>query len=284
VTRTLLLILAVLTAACTTTGSGRPAPARTTTAPSAAAPNTGGPWRASPPAGFEKVTITTQSTVTITSDTLTRTDTLHATLGASYSWTSGAVRKADGQLTDYRVAIGGMAAPSAPPGLKLPRPFSAVATTGTALHFTLPAESSVCTEPALSTVQGLHDAWVALPSQLVVGAEWTDTVTTLSCRDRVLLRGTSVRRFRVRRGEVDEAKRVVVIIERTARGRLTGDGDQFGEKISINGETAGTMQYAFDPVVGRFVRASGTSVLTFSLKSSRRSQAVKQSSAVSVVW
>jgi hypothetical protein len=278
-----LLLLAVLTAACVPGGSRRTTPAKPAPTTAAATPNTTGPWHASPLTGFEKVTITTQSTVTITSDTLTRIDTLHATLGASYSWTNGLARRADGQLTDYRVSIGS-AAPMRPPGLVLPRPFSASAATGAALHFTLPAEASVCTEPALSSVQGLHDAWVTLPSQLAVGAEWTDTVTTISCRDRVLLRGTSVRRFRVRRGEVDEAKRVVVIIERTAHGRLTGDGDQFGEKIAINGESSGTMQYAFDPSAGHFVRAAGTSVLTFSLKSSRRSQAVRQSSVVSVVW
>jgi hypothetical protein len=283
VTRTLLFGLAVFAAACASGGSRRPLPANTTTKPAAAAPNTAGPWRAAPPAGFEKVAITTQSTVIITSDTLTRTDTLHATLGASYSWTSGAARKADGQLTDYRVAVGS-AVPVTPPGLVLPRPFSASAAAGAALHFTLPTESSVCAEPALSAAQGLHDAWVALPTQLAVGAEWTDTVTTLSCRDRVLLRGTSVRRFRVRRGEVDDAKHVVVIIDRTTRGRLTGDGDQFGEKIAISGEASGTMQYAFDPATGRFVRATGTSVLTFSLKSSRRSQGVKQASSVSVLW
>jgi hypothetical protein len=281
--RRLVVLLAALTTACVPGVTRRPAPAPTTTTPAGAGPNTTGPWRAPAPTGFEKVAITTQSIITITGDTLTRTDTLRATLGASYSWTSGAARKADGQLTDYRVAVGA-APPAAPPGLTLPRPFSAVASSGTSMHFTLPAESSACTEPALSSVQGLHDAWVAVPSQLAVGTEWTDTVATLSCRDRVFLRGTSVRRFRVRRGEVDDTKRVVVIIERTARGRLTGDGDQFGEKVAISGESSGTMQYAFDPATGRFVRAAGTSVLTFSLKSSRRSQAVRQNSVVSVVW
>jgi hypothetical protein len=246
--------------------------------------NTAGPWRAVNPAGSERVVLVTTATVVISGDLGVRTDTLHATLGASYSWTGNMPRKVDGQLTDYRVAVG-MDVATVPAGLLLARPFSATALAAVgAMSFTLPSESSVCADPALSSMQGLHDAWVSLPAILSLGLEWTDTVHTVSCRDRVPLRGTSVRRFQVRRAEVEDGRRLVVIIERTARGRLVGTGEQFGEKVAIDGESSGTMQYQFDPTTGRFVRARGTSELTFSMKSSRRNQSVRQSSSLSIAW
>jgi hypothetical protein len=246
--------------------------------------NTGGPWTVGVGAKSEKVTIATEATVVITGDTLVRTDTVRATLAASYTWTGSAPRKVDGQLTDYRVAVG-PAVPAAPAGLKLARPFSATAPpTSGALGFTLPSEASACTDPALSSVQGLQDAWVAVPATLSVGQQWTDTVHTLSCRDRVPLHGTNIRRFVVRRAEVETGQRVLVVIERSTRGKLAGEGDQFGEKVTIAGESSGTLTYLFDPATGHFVRASGTTVLSFSLKSSRRNQSVKQSSVLALAW
>ena len=82
----------------------------------------------------------------------------------------------------------------------------------------------------------------------------------------------------------ENGQRVLVVIERSARGRLTGDGEQFGEKVSISGESSGTLTYLFDPAAGHFVRASGNSALSFSLKSSRRNQSVRQSSVLTLVW
>jgi len=274
----------VLLAGCLSggTGSRTPAPA----APAANVPtlNTAGPWRVSAPSGLEKVAITTTAVVTITSDTAVRTDTVRASLGASYTWTGASPRKVDGLLTDYRVALDtGLAI--TPGGLQLPRPYSAVSKgLSSGMTFTLPAEQTACAEPALSALQALQEAWVEVPADLRVGLEWRDTVRTLSCRDRVPLHGTTVRRFEVTRGEVADGRRVLLIIERSARGRLTGDGEQFGEKVSIRGESSGTMRYALDPGAGRFVRAEGTSTLAFTLTSSRRTQSVKQASRVTLVW
>lgn len=274
--------LAILLSACLPGGSRRPSPSLPAPAPIGTVLNTQGPWRVGLPTGFEKVVIINHAIVVVSGETGVRSDTLQSTLGASYSWTSGATRKVDGQLTDYRVAAGPAVA-AVPAGLQLTRPFSASAHRG-AMVFTLPSESTACSDPALSALQGLQDAWPSLPAILTLGMEWTDTVHTLSCPDRVPLRGESVRRFQVRRAEIQEGSRVVVIIERSARGRLTGEGEQFGEKIAIAGESSGTMIYTFDPLTGRFVRATGNSALSFSLKSSRRNQSVRQNSALSIAW
>jgi hypothetical protein len=261
----------------------RPAPPVPVT-PAAPSPfNTVGPWSLVV-APSQKVTIDTRAVVTIASDTVTRVDTIHATLGASFVWTLPERRRVNGLLADYRVSIGG-AAPMAPAGLQVNKPFSATRTPGGAgLSFTLPAESSACTDPTLSALQGLHDAWLPLPDTLVIGREWTDTVQTLSCRDRIPLRGVVVRRFRVQRAEVEGGTRVVVAIDRTSRGKISGTGDQFGEPVSLDGESNGTLRYIIDPALGRPVRASGTSSLKLSLKSRLRNQAVRQESALTLAW
>ena len=180
----------------------RPAPPVPATPTPHSALNTAGPWTLAV-APSQKVTIDTRAVVTIASDTITRVDTVQATLGASFVWASAARRRVDGLLADYRVSVGS-APPAAPAGLQANKPFSATRTaTRAGLSFTLPAESSACTEPALSALQGMHDAWIPLPDTLRIGREWADTVHTLSCRDRIPLRGVVVRRFRVQRAEVE---------------------------------------------------------------------------------
>jgi hypothetical protein len=277
----LLLGATLVVAGCVPAIIKRPAPP----VPAAPAPrsafNTAGPWTFAA-APSQKVTIDTRAVVTIAGDTMTRVDTVESTLGASFVWTSAAHRRVDGLLADYRVSIGG-APPAAPAGLQVNKPFSAARTsTGAGLSFTLPAESSACTDPALSALQGMHEAWIPLPDTLVIGREWADTVLTLSCRDRIPLRGVVVRRFRVQRAEVEGGARVVVVIDRTSRGRVSGAGDQFGEPVSLEGESSGTLRYIVDPALGRPVRASGTSSLTLSLKSRLRNQAVRQESALTL--
>lgn len=258
-----------------------PAP---TAAPSAVRLNTTGPWRLGARPLSQKVAITTQAVVVIRGDTVVRTDTLQATLGASYTWTAAQGRKVDGTLTDYRVSVGA-ATPAVPAGLSLGRAFSAESGVPKGeLVFRLPSEASACTDPMLSVLQGMHEAWIPLPDTLVVGREWSDTVHTLSCRDRIPLRGTNVRRFRVVRGDVVDGSRVVVTIDRVSRGRLAGEGDQFGEHVSLAGESSGTLRYVLDPVTGSLVRATGTASLAMTLTSSRRKQQVRQESQLTLAW
>lgn len=257
-----------------------PPPAAT---PAKSAFNTAGPW-AFAAAASQKVTVDTRAVVSIASDTVTRVDTVLASLGASFVWASPAHQRLDGLLADYRVSIAG-APPAAPAGLQANRPFTAVRTsTSGGLSFTLPAPSSACTDPTLSALQGLHDAWIPLPDTLAIGREWADTVRTLSCRDRIPLHAVVVRRFRVQRAEVEAGTRVVVTIDRTSRGAISGAGNQFGEPVSLEGESSGTLRYAIDPAIGRPVRASGTSLLKLSLKSKLRNQAVRQESALTLSW
>ncbi|MCX5762378.1 MAG: hypothetical protein NTW72_12905 [Gemmatimonadetes bacterium] len=268
-----------------------------------AGPNLSGPWHVAVSYAPQGVRVATRAVVTISGDpqggaqggvvggvaggVVTRIDTLTAALEATYVVARGGRPRVerprmDGSLTDYRVAVGG--APAAvPAGLSLPRPFSATDSGGAGLGFRVPAEGSACTDPAFSVLQGLHEAWIPLPDTLVMGREWSDTVRTVSCRDRVPLRGVSVRRFRVVRGELQDG-RVVVMIERRAKGQVAGSGDQFGERVELDGSSSGTVLYALDASSGRLLRAAGTSLVELRFKSRRRNQRVRQESELSFVF
>ena len=275
--------LTLVVAACVPAIIRRPTPPVPAVPEPRSAVNTAGPW-AFAVATSQKVTIDTRAVVTIASDTVTRVDTVQATLGASFVWATPAHRRVDGLLADYRVSVGG-APPAAPTGLQVNKPFSAARTAASVgLSFTLPAESSACTDPALSALQGIYDAWIPLPDTLVVGREWADTVHTLSCRDRIPLRGVVIRRFRVLRADLEGGNRVVVTVDRTSRGKISGAGDQFGEPVSLEGESSGTLRYIIDPALGRPVRAVGTSSLKLSLKSKLRNQAVRQESVLTLTF
>jgi hypothetical protein len=221
--------------------------------------------------------------VVISGDPATRTDTLSATLDASYSWARLARRRVSGSLTDYRVAVGINGA-ATPAGLTLARSFVAEEPpAGGSVAFQLPAESSACTDPALSALQGLQDAWIPIPDTLSVGREWSDTVHTLSCRDRLPVRGVIVRQFRAQRAEIENG-RVILTVDRRSKGRMTAEGDQFGEQVSLGGEHAGSMHYVLDVESGRLLRATGTATLDLTFKSRRRNQRVRQAGELTIVW
>lgn len=278
---TSLALLAVGLGACI----GRPVPPAgprmPPAAPPAAGPNLVGPWRAAATGASQRVSVTTRAILNISDEALARTDTLSATLDARFT-VLGRDQRIEGSLLDYRVAQG-TAPATAPAGLVVPKTFSVASTAPGGLVFRVPAEASACSDPALSILQGMYDAWIPLPDSLVTGREWSDTVHTVSCRDRLPVRGTNVRRFRVQRADAPDG-RVLLTIERRAKGTVSGTGDQFGEPVSFDGTSSGTMSYVLDVAAGQLVRATGASTLELTFKSPRRNQRVRQDSDVTLAW
>jgi len=276
-----LFVLVLLAGACVSSPLARTAPRPTAATAAPSGPSTAGPWAMRPSTAPQNVLVSTQAVVTITGDPATRVDSLRSTLDASYAQLPGNVRRLDGRLAAFQVASGA-GTPTSVAGLTLPARFS-VELGGTAAGFRLPTASNVCSDPSLSVMQGLYDAWTLLPDTLGLRTEWVDTVQTISCRDRVPMKGTGVRRFRVARADVENG-RVVVTIERKAKTRLAGEGEQFGEHVIIDGQGESTVRYALDVQSARWLRASGASTLELSFKSKIRNQRVRQESQISVSW
>lgn len=279
--QTLPLFLLLLAGACVSAPAARTAPRPATAAAAPSGPSTAGPWVLRPSTAPQNVLVGLQAVVTITGDPATRVDSLRSTLDASYAQLPGKVRRLDGRLTAFQVASGA-GSPTSVAGLNLPARFS-VEIGGTSAGFRLPTAANVCADPSLSVMQGLYDAWTLLPDTLGLRTEWTDTVQTVSCRDRVPMKGTSTRHFRVVRADVENG-RVVATVERRARTRLAGEGEQFGEHVVIDGQGESTVRYALDVLSARWLRASGTSTLDLSFQSKIRNQRVRQESQLSLSW
>lgn len=275
------LFLLLLASACVSAPSARTAPRPATAVATPSGLATAGPWVLRPNTAPQNVLVTLQAVVTITGDPATRVDSLRSTLDASYAQLPGNVRRLDGRLTAFQVASGA-GTPTSVAGLTLPARFSVVIG-GTGAGFHLPSAANVCTEPSLSVMQGLYDAWTLLPDTLRLRTEWTDTVQTISCRDRVPLKGTSIRHFRVARADVENG-RVMVTIERRAKTRLAGEGEQFGEHVTVDGQGESMVRYALDVQSNRWLRASGTSTLDLAFKSKIRDQRVRQENQISLSW
>jgi hypothetical protein len=97
------------------------------------------------------------------------------------------------------------------------------------------------------------------------------------------MKGTSTRHFRVTRADVENG-RVVVTVERRAKTRLAGEGEQFGEHVKVDGTGESTVRYALDVQSSRWLRASGTSTLDLAFQSKIRNQRVKQESQLAITW
>ncbi|MHB1297408.1 MAG: hypothetical protein ACYC0B_02670 [Gemmatimonadaceae bacterium] len=212
-----------------------------------------------------------------------RVDTLQSQLAVS--WSSPSTRyplRFVGSVTDYRV--GGAAGDSLEPIAELALPFSFSAEQrdpSTQPAFTSPV-TSVCGSPQASVVNGVRDLWLSLPDTLAPGRTWKDSTTFVICRDSIPLTMHVEREFRVT-GAAWKDSAVVASIERRTSTRLSGDGLQFGEPISIRGEGTGSAMFEVSLSTGKASFASGESVLELTMTGRRRSQQLTQRSRISIL-
>ena len=61
-----------------------------------------------------------------------------------------------------------------------------------------------------------------------------------------------------------------------SRTSLTGDGDQFGEHVSITASGTGELTYEIAPLAGELLGGQGTSTLDLTVRSAQRVQQVRQ--------
>ena len=246
----------------------------------ASAPVGGGPWLYRPATQRRLATLDQQATVEIRQDTLTRTDTVSLHAEVAFTVFAGTSR-VTGTISAYRVQAG-TAAAGTPPGLSVPFPFAGdFPSRGHQLELTQPASQTACTSPAFGAVQSLRDLWFQPPDTLRIGSSWTDSSTSVVCRDGIPLQTASQREFRVT-AAADDGGRAVLTIVRRAHGTLRGGGAQAGEPLTIAGTTTGDLTYQLAPTTGELLSATGTSLLEFTLTSRLRTQQVRQRSRITV--
>lgn len=207
-------------------------------------------------------------------DSVERRDTTQAMVSVRWSRLAGAdPSRLSGLVTGYWVGGGGAAEPQPLAGLLLPVPFAATGRDEAAAEIEMPV-SGACGFAAV-TLQPLRELFVSPPSRLVVGTSWSDSSRYALCRDSIPLAVMSVRHYRVV-GAERRSDSVVVIVERTSRVTLLGEGVQFGEKIALAAEGTGTLRLELDPGSSTIVAAQGRSELKMTMRGRRRSQELWQ--------
>lgn len=280
------LLAAVIITGCTgAPGTSRP---RTTPRPAAEVVPSDPlrlPWLVSRAAAPVEQIIHVAAILESRTDSLSpaRVDTLQSQLVVT--WSSPSIRyplRFVGSVTDYR--IGTAAGDSLERVAELPLPFSFSAeqrdrTMQAAFSSPVAAE---CATPQASVVHGVRDLWLSLPDTLSPGRTWKDSTTYVVCRDSIPLTMRVEREFRVT-GAAWKDSVVVATIERRTVTRLSGNGLQFGEPISIRGEGTGSVMFEVSLSTGIALFASGESVLELSMTGRRRSQQLTQRSRISIL-
>lgn len=238
------------------------------------------PWTVERRAGSFVNTLRFSAEIVSRVDSVELHDSSTAIIGVS--WSRLAVlepTRLSGLVTDFRVGSGTLD-PQPLGGLLLPVPFAAVGSDEAGVPRIEVPPSGACGLAAIS-LQPLRELFVSPPPRLVVGTSWSDSSSYAICRDSIPLAVTSVRRYRVV-GAERRADGVVVVVDRTSRVILLGEGVQFGERLSLAAEGSGSMRLELDPASSTIRAARGDADLTMTMRGRRRSQELRQHTRIEI--
>lgn len=106
-----------------------------------------------------------------------------------------------------------------------------------------------CFDPALSALNLIHRNIIILPSRLIQGMIWSDSISAAVCSGTIPMTTTSIRTYRVA-GESSHEGRPALLIERNEKTLSTGEGSQNQHRILIQMEGKGSGKLYIDRVTG----------------------------------
>ncbi len=233
-------------------------------------------WSYRPTTERRAYVLSQRAVVTIKQDTSVRVDTVTSRAEVTFATSNARVT---GSISGFLSGSSGRE-PVPVAGVRFPVAIAAtIPATGAQLTFSAPVAASPCDSPAATVAQSVRDFWFRPPDSLRVGTTWSDSARYAICRDGIPLQLRVTREFRVTRS-AERNGRVVLTVVRTSRTSLTGDGDQFGERVSITAEGTGELTYEIAPLTGELLGAQGTSTLNLTFRSALRLQQVRQSADI----
>jgi hypothetical protein len=159
----------------------------------------------------------------------------------------------------------------------LPLTFGGTVSSAGLVQVTLPPSSSACPSNSSAIVFSSRDLWLRPPDLLRPGTIWSDSSTSITCRDGVPLRMVVRRVYRVE-GAASYGGAPTVTVTRTQRLEITGLGSQWGETVRVSGTGTGEMTLSLSARTGVIIHAVGHSTLDLTFTGSRRTQRVQQQS------
>lgn len=241
--------------------------------PLAAAPSLGaGPWEQRPNGIGSSYAIVQTATIRIAQDSSVRIDSI-ASQSAVFLAVSPGGRFA-GTITAFSTKGAGQAfAP--PPGVLLPVSFGGTITKTGVVELTLPAAESACASAASAVALSARDLWLRAPDTVRLGATWSDSSTTVTCRDGIPLRMSVRRHYHVERADASGGE-MAIVVTRNQRVVIGGVGKQWGEDVRVTGTGAGDMVLRLSTKTGTLLGADGSATLELTFTGTRTEQRVQQ--------
>lgn len=144
---------------------------------------------------------------------------------------------------------------------RLPFPFSGRLTNG---GLTLEsagqlASSAVpdCSNPALAIITGLQRNLIAIPRSLSSGVPWVDSSTVQGCSGSILITLTAIRTY-LPVGETAYMGSPALVLERTERIIVSGEGSQNQHRITLSGRGTGGGHVHVDRSTGALLSSEST--------------------------
>lgn len=153
--------------------------------------------------------------------------------------------------------------------ISLPLPFKGTVNQGVVFVETN-AQSAAgvpCQNPASSIITSIQNLVFLRPSELSKGKTWSDSTSTIACHGSLPVQVSTVHTYRVI-GEVSSLEKQVVLIERTDRISVNGDGAQGQHRIFIKGFGSGSGKLHLDPVTGSTMASENESRSSITVRSS----------------
>lgn len=238
------------------------------------------PWLVEPARGAVTQSLRAEASLTSRVDTTTRLDTVRSELRVEWTRITGdGASRLSGLLTDFRVSVD-TAPPVPPAGLSLPIPVVALDGVGAIAPRVSRPDPAGC-GPDAAAAAGLRELLVTLPRRLEPGTTWSDSARYTVCRDSIPLAVETVRTFRALSAE-RRADGVVVMLERTSRVTMRGEGTQFGEAIAIEATGDGRARLVVQLAGGQVIEGDGESELRMTMRGRRRSQELTQRTRITI--
>ena len=182
-----------------------------------------------------------------------------------------------GQLIQFEFAAGQKTSAKQQP-IRLPLRFTGTITSGQLLlqPTLIQPDSNLCENFETSYLNEIHTAIVSLPLRLQTGSTWTDTLSTTTCSgNKIPSIVQIIRAYRVQ-GNVQEANKSYLLIDRAEQIHLSGSGSQNQHQVQLTGEGSGLSTIFLNPETGTLHLVKTSQRLDITLLTSGRSYRFKQ--------
>jgi len=239
-------------------------------------------WTPRHTAGNWRFTATTDATVSLAGDTAGQNVPVHTTVAYSITLTGLEPPLTLVGRVDSVAVTSGSRIPAPLPGQSRVTSFQGVVggNGGLSQLAAAPPDSATCPgglDPVVAAAQAL---FVPTPPEVEVGSTWQDTVSTITCRERVPVATTIVQAYRL--DTLTHRDGIPALaVERTSTITIRSVAAD-SARLTVTGDGSGTAMLFVDPATGMLLASHGTSSTTLTVLTVGASLSFTQQATVTV--